>query len=539
MATQKTNRKPKYKYDRISLYKVSIYLLIVVSSIFILLVLAGGTEGETITVNDDGGADHTTIQEAIDAAVNGDTIRVFEGTYEENVVVDKKVHVIGNGSESTEIDGHSEIGIVIEMKNDDITVENLTFRNGEIGLFVHDVKGITIKSCAISNNEVTGYLLCDSITMTNISLTENNASGLQIFGNYNDLQNFNVELNEMSSRGNFYKSFADAVYTTDFSTDNDDDDETWSVWYDESDDEYINEVERDSRSLSELQDVYQITLPQILLVQKKWALLSGDYENDCPVFDYNPGGSVKELDFLNDVDLDDYVDGFDSASLQNLYTTNSTFLANKWLYFTDDPDVIPYFLEIEDLPHAIYIEGNLNTIGNCDVTDNNASGIFIHGDNNTLTNNIISRNKIGVILERSHNNIAHNNDIFNNAEYGINASSNDDIAINATDNFWGSDTGPYHPTENPDGEGDNITDHIVFDPWTGKAEVNSTRFYGNVREKDTNIIIVNAKVTISDNDTIEYTTYTDENGYYGQDVVPGNYTITAEKEDYSWYMEIL
>ena len=37
--------------------------------------------------------------------------------------------------------------------------------------------------------------------------------------------------------------------------------------------------------------------------------------------------------------------------------------------------------------------------------------------------------------------------------------------INATKNWWGDDTGPYHPTENPNGKGDNVTDYVDFSPW--------------------------------------------------------------------------
>lgn len=41
----------------------------------------------------------------IDNATEGDTIRVYEGTYYENVVVNKTVSLVGNGSEETTIEG--------------------------------------------------------------------------------------------------------------------------------------------------------------------------------------------------------------------------------------------------------------------------------------------------------------------------------------------------------------------------------------------------------------------------------------------------
>jgi hypothetical protein len=42
----------------------------------------------------------------------------------------------------------------------------------------------------------------------------------------------------------------------------------------------------------------------------------------------------------------------------------------------------------------------------------------------------------------------------------------------ATGNFWGDSTGPYHPTLNPTGLGDTVSDFVVFIPWaTGPQDV--------------------------------------------------------------------
>lgn len=43
------------------------------------------------------GVDYTTIQAAVDAASDGDTIEVRGGTYIENVDVDKRLALIGEG----------------------------------------------------------------------------------------------------------------------------------------------------------------------------------------------------------------------------------------------------------------------------------------------------------------------------------------------------------------------------------------------------------------------------------------------------------
>ena len=86
----------------------------------LLLLFRKGT-AITITVNDEGNADYTKIQDAIDNSTNGDTIRVFEGTYTENIIVNKSLSLIGNGSEITVIDG-GENGDVVMITADWVNI---------------------------------------------------------------------------------------------------------------------------------------------------------------------------------------------------------------------------------------------------------------------------------------------------------------------------------------------------------------------------------------------------------------------------------
>jgi len=52
----------------------------------------------------------------------------------------------------------------------------------------------------------------------------------------------------------------------------------------------------------------------------------------------------------------------------------------------------------------------------------------------------------------------------NNDQYGIYTSS-DPSVVSAEDNWWGTITGPYHPTLNPDGLGDALSGNVSFIPW--------------------------------------------------------------------------
>jgi hypothetical protein len=58
----------------------------------------------------------------------------------------------------------------------------------------------------------------------------------------------------------------------------------------------------------------------------------------------------------------------------------------------------------------------------------------------------------------------HLNNIVDNNAFGIiNTSTNNNVS--ATYNWWGSSSGPYHATKNPSGTGDAVSDYVDFEPW--------------------------------------------------------------------------
>jgi parallel beta-helix repeat protein len=101
------------------------------------------------------------------------------------------------------------------------------------------------------------------------------------------------------------------------------------------------------------------------------------------------------------------------------------------------------------------------------VYSNNNRGIRIQwdsDDNELFNNSIFSNKEDGIwVWEFSRNNIAHYNNIYNNLKFGMNVSY--DSIVNATYNWWGDPTGPYHPENNSNGKGEIITNNIEFDPW--------------------------------------------------------------------------
>lgn len=63
----------------------------------------------------------------------------------------------------------------------------------------------------------------------------------------------------------------------------------------------------------------------------------------------------------------------------------------------------------------------------------------------------------------------HDNDITDNTSYGVYAMTSN--TQDATGNWWGHASGPYHQILNPSGLGDPASDHVDFDPYVGQATV--------------------------------------------------------------------
>ncbi|MDP2668250.1 MAG: right-handed parallel beta-helix repeat-containing protein [bacterium] len=61
--------------------------------------------------------------------------------------------------------------------------------------------------------------------------------------------------------------------------------------------------------------------------------------------------------------------------------------------------------------------------------------------------------------------------IHGNSDYGIH--NYDTAVVDARSNWWGDASGPYHPTLNPSGLGNRVSNNVDFDPWLGYDPVNA------------------------------------------------------------------
>lgn len=136
--------------------KFLVGFLILIGAMLLIITVFEVAEGKTIIVSKDGNGDYEKIQDAIDNATEGDTIRVWEGTYEENVVVNKTVSLVGNGSEETTIDAHGHDSVV-NITSDWVNMSQFIVTNSGMEFYPEIDSGIKVLSN--NNNINTNYIV--------------------------------------------------------------------------------------------------------------------------------------------------------------------------------------------------------------------------------------------------------------------------------------------------------------------------------------------------------------------------------------------
>jgi nitrous oxidase accessory protein NosD len=107
---------------------------------------------------------------------------------------------------------------------------------------------------------------------------------------------------------------------------------------------------------------------------------------------------------------------------------------------------------------SLEIMGNI--VHDCDV------GMDIESDSMNITGNGVHNNIYGFVFWNAKPKVNYN-DISSNTQYGVYRTTMGNLAgaLDARYNWWGNQSGPYHPAINPTGLGDKVSDYVSFIPW--------------------------------------------------------------------------
>jgi parallel beta-helix repeat protein len=139
------------------------------------------------------------IQDGIDALKDGGTVYVYEGTYYENVIVNKGVRIIGNGSTNTTIEGYNN-GDGLNITKNLVNITGFTINNsskfGAVGVRLFNVNNCQIRYCNLTNNR--NAILLDSSSnniISNNNFSNNTEWGIYLISSSNNL----IENNSMNN----------------------------------------------------------------------------------------------------------------------------------------------------------------------------------------------------------------------------------------------------------------------------------------------------------------------------------------------------
>ena len=140
------------------------------------LVSFGGTLAEASTLKVPG--DYGTIQEAIDAASAGDTIKISSGTFTENIVVDRSLRIRGKSKTRIVAADNGEPAVTIAA--DGVELKRLDIRGGSFGVASDNASNLRLLSLKVRNANADGIFLrrADDALLSKCRSFDNGGNGI-------------------------------------------------------------------------------------------------------------------------------------------------------------------------------------------------------------------------------------------------------------------------------------------------------------------------------------------------------------------------
>ena len=443
--------------SKISKYVVrSIAIIILLLAVFISTVSAG-----TWYVDDDGGADFTSIQDAIDAAIADDTIIIKDGTYNENVDVNKRLKIRSEkGPDSSIVLASDPNNHVFNVTVDYVNLSGFTVAGARRGRWTSGIYLTNVEHCTISNNiasnnnygitlahyssnnTLTGNTVnsnkqcginvggfSSNITIMNNTASNNGYSGIKLIYSSNNTLMGNIA-NSNKENGIYVSVSSNNTLTNNTASNNDDGIHLFSS----RNNTLANNIANSNN------------LNGILLLYSSNNIFKGNVMADNR-YNFGGGGS-RRPHYTHNIDTSNTVDGkpiyywVDQRDKQipddagYVAVINSTNILVNDLVLTNNFQGILFVYTNNSKIESINCSNNKcgiylscssnNALTNNTANSNEVDGIYLsRSNNNTLIDNTANSNNNGIYLLFSSNNSIKNNNLSSNMEYGIYLSDSD------------------------------------------------------------------------------------------------------------------
>jgi parallel beta-helix repeat protein len=306
------------------------------------------------------------IQDALDDATDGYRIFVYNGTYDENLIINHRIDLFGEDRSNTIINGNRTT--VITVNADNVNISHFTITNNH-ALETTSIIQVNGEDSIITDNIISyGYhgihLYNTDKHLVYDNIIRNNAGdGIRLFQSYN---NVNISFNTISgNRNGIYLYACDGINI------------------------YKNNIQNNNQS---------------------GIFLNSTCQNN--IIRYNNASENG----IHGIYLNDYSD-YQTIVYNNVFYNNNSgiVLENCSMNFNINNNIV-----IGNTNYGMMIIGSTNTISSNIISYNKKDGIYLSADdNNTVYNNTISFNTIAGIrmYNSTHNDIRNNQICFNN-QYG-------------------------------------------------------------------------------------------------------------------------
>ena len=422
------------------------------------------TTGNTIEVDDDAdpswyNATHVkTIKEGMDNATNGDTVYVYNGTYNERLTVWKQLYFVGESRENVIVNGFGG-GRVFWVRAFYVSFDSLTVTNGQHGIQIwNEAQDITITNCDISHNSYYGiYHGKPGTIITNCNVYNNGEYGIfnspgTISANitncdvYNNTRYgigfFNVPVpcklrdNTVHDNGFNYAIMGTSVvhYSQDIDLSNTVNGKPMYYLIGQSD---LTLDETDDPGYVGLISCTNITVENIdtygvLVINTTDSTISNvdSHNSQHGIYlRWSPNNSILDCNvYYNGVNGIYYMEQSDNNIIMNCnaYDNRLTNVGEGGIYIESSSynDIINCNV-YNQTKHGLHLshDSSHNNVINCDVFDNNNHGIFIRyagaSYNNIINCNSYNNGKDGINANMGSNNNITNCNSYDNGFYGI------------------------------------------------------------------------------------------------------------------------